>query len=60
MTNKKVPVIFLPMRYIGDGAFVNGVPARDLTAVEWLALAEEQREAAKTLYAADETPVEEG
>jgi hypothetical protein len=60
MTPKKTPVI-LPMRYIGNGAFVSGVPARDLSAAEWLALTEEQREAAKTLYVADETPpVEEG
>lgn len=29
--------------YIGRGAFVNGVPAKDLTKTEWLALSEEAR-----------------
>lgn len=36
-------------KYIGTG-FVYGVPARDLEEYEWLALTEEQREAAKGLY----------
>ena len=35
--------------YIGDGAFVNGVPARDLTKAEWDELTAEQRKAAVDL-----------
>ena len=59
MTNKKALAVF-PMRYVGDGAFVNGVPARDLSADEWGALTDEQREAAKNLYTAETPKTEEG
>jgi hypothetical protein len=45
-----------PMRYVGAGAFVHGVPARDLAAEEWNALTPEQREAAKDLYRAADNP----
>jgi hypothetical protein len=29
------------VRYVGDGAFIQGVPARDLTAEEWAAVPSE-------------------
>jgi len=29
--------------YIGKGAYINGVPSKDLTKTEWLALSEEER-----------------
>lgn len=35
--------------YIGDGAFMNGVPTRDLTKIEWDELTAEQRKAAVDL-----------
>lgn len=35
--------------YIGNGAFVNGVPTRDLTKAEWDELTAEQRKAAVDL-----------
>ena len=37
------------VRYVGDGSFLLGVPARDLTAEEWAALSAEQQ--AAVLYA---------
>lgn len=40
-------------RYIGNGGYVLGVPARDLTEHEWLSLTREQRAAAKGLYRKD-------
>lgn len=40
MAKKALPRV----RYVGDGsAWVNGVPARDLTHEEWTALTDEQR-----------------
>lgn len=33
-------------KYIGDGAFIHGVPARDMDESEWDALTDEEREAA--------------
>jgi len=41
------------MRYVGDGAFVLGVPMRDLSAAEWLALSDNERQAAQALYEPD-------
>ena len=52
--------VALPMRYIGNGQFVIGVPARDLGADEWSGLTDEQREAAKNLYVAETPKTEEG
>lgn len=39
-------------RYVGEGGFLGGVPARDLTEEDWAALDAEQREAveASDLY----------
>lgn len=48
--------------YVGEGAYVPGVPARDLTEEEWKALSADQRRAAKGLYrrlAVKEAVVEE-
>ena len=51
MTVKKSATqTYSAMRYIGDGAFCIGVPARDLTADEWAALTPDQREQAASLY----------
>lgn len=36
------------VRYVGDGAFYNGVPARDLTEADLAALSDEQRAAVET------------
>lgn len=33
-------------KYVGDGAFLHGVPARDLDESEWDALTDEERAAA--------------
>ena len=43
------------MRYTGRGDFIPGVPARDLTAAEWLALDPDLRSQAEKLY----TPITE-
>lgn len=45
-------------KYTGNGAFLQGVPARDLTKQEWDALSADQRGAALSLglYAAPERP----
>ena len=37
------------VKYIGDGAFIEGVPARDMTPEEWQALEAEKRETALKL-----------
>lgn len=44
-------------RYVGGGAWLHGIPARDLTAEEWEALSQEQRDAAtaRGLYVVEET-----
>ena len=39
--------------YQGDGTYVLGVPARDLTDDEWNALTDEQKKQAKPLYRKD-------
>lgn len=36
-------------KYVGDGDFLNGVPARDMEQGEWFALDEELREQAQAL-----------
>ena len=58
MTSKSKPA--QSMRYVGEGEFVIGVPARDLSADEWSALTDDQREAAKNLYTAETPTTEEG
>ena len=37
-------------KYTGAGAYVLGIPARDLTEEEWAALTDEQRARAADLY----------
>ena len=46
------------VKYIGNGAFVPGVPARDMKADEWNALPVDLREQAKTLYSFSEKGIE--
>lgn len=43
-TNKPASAPVVAVRYIGDGAFWPGIPARDLTREEWDALEPEHRE----------------
>ena len=45
--------------YDGNGVYVLGVPARDLTDDEWAALTDEQKKQAKALYR-KETPDAKG
>ncbi len=33
-------------KYVGKGAYIDGIPARDMTSDEWDALSEEQRKKA--------------
>lgn len=46
------------IKYIGDGAYLLGVPARDLTDKEWSQLMPEQRTAAEAsgLYEIEKRP----
>ncbi|MGB8644046.1 MAG: hypothetical protein WCF84_02325 [Anaerolineae bacterium] len=44
--------------YIGNGRFINGVPARDLEVHEWEALGAELRQTAIALDLYRETPVQ--
>lgn len=43
-------------RYIGKGAYLGGVPMRDLSEDEWDALTPEQQAAAQPLYQDDRKP----
>ena len=42
-------------KYLGEGNFVPGVPARDLSRDEWDALTDEQRAACRGLYSTQRT-----
>lgn len=33
-TEEQTPAVYGPLRYVGDGEYIPGVPARDLTAEE--------------------------
>ncbi len=46
--------------YEGNGEYVPGVPARDLTDDEWLALTDEQKAQAKDLYRAEKPATKGG
>jgi hypothetical protein len=54
------------MRYVGNGEFISGVPARDLTAEEWEGLTEAQRQTAlgcglyELLPGKKQTPAQKG
>jgi hypothetical protein len=36
----------MAIKYVGDGEFLSGIPARDLTEAEWESLSKEQQKAA--------------
>jgi hypothetical protein len=51
MTPKKIDDTGAYAIYQGGGAFIQGVPTRDLTRTEWNALTADQKAAAAELYA---------